>query len=351
MEKTSGLFFFCLCVILSLGVKEVQAGSGDEGQHRRRIGRIRKLFVFGDSYADTGNIRKPVGDSWKVPYGITFPGKPSGRFSDGRVMTDFLAFYMGIRTPIPYQREDLGPRVRRFGINFAYGGAGVFDTVFGFPNLTTQIDFFHQLLHQGLYTKQDIKKSLAFVSIVGNDYTTYEVRNGSIEGAPIFVGSVVREIAANIKRLSDLGFRRIAVNGLQPIGCLPDATRSSGYKNCNATSNRLATLHNGLLRLSVKQLNGNENGSRIVIFDLFDAFNSILKNPGTWKFENPLTPCCMGVTSAFTCGSVDGNGKKLYTECQEPRTALFWDGVHPTQMGWAAISSYVKSTLYDIISS
>lgn len=52
--------------------------------------RPNRLFVFGDSYADTGNIRKSLADSWKMPYGVSFPGKPSGRFSDGRIATDFL---------------------------------------------------------------------------------------------------------------------------------------------------------------------------------------------------------------------------------------------------------------------
>lgn len=49
-----------------------------------------KLFVFGDSYADTGNIGRDVSKSWKDPYGLTFPGKPAGRFSDGRVLTDYI---------------------------------------------------------------------------------------------------------------------------------------------------------------------------------------------------------------------------------------------------------------------
>lgn len=48
-----------------------------------------KLFVFGDSYADTGNWEK-FAASWKEPYGFTFPGKPAGRFSDGRVLTDYI---------------------------------------------------------------------------------------------------------------------------------------------------------------------------------------------------------------------------------------------------------------------
>lgn len=47
-----------------------------------------KLFVFGDSYVDTGNFLNSP--SYKPPYGITFPHQPSGRFSDGRVLTDYI---------------------------------------------------------------------------------------------------------------------------------------------------------------------------------------------------------------------------------------------------------------------
>ncbi|KAK8546278.1 hypothetical protein V6N13_067504 [Hibiscus sabdariffa] len=50
----------------------------------------KRMFVFGDSYADTGNNRIALAAAWKYPYGITFPGKPAGRFSDGRVSTDFI---------------------------------------------------------------------------------------------------------------------------------------------------------------------------------------------------------------------------------------------------------------------
>ncbi|KAL5974632.1 hypothetical protein ACLOJK_031302 [Asimina triloba] len=257
---------------------------------------------------------------------------------------------MGIRSPIPYQWKDLGPKVRRFGMNFAYGGAGVFDTSYSVPNVTTQIDSFQQLLQQGLYTKQDLQCSLAFVSIVGNDYIIYLDRNGSIQGLPNFVGSVVTKLASDLKRLSDLGLKRIAVNGLEPAGCLPLVTQLSGYRKCNETRNQLAILHNSLLQNAVAQFNANGNGSRIVIFDLFAAFNSILQNPGIWKFEDPLTPCCKGITRADSCGSVDGNGTKLYTVCQKPDAAFFWDEVHPSQMGWAAISSFLKTTLYNISS-
>lgn len=55
------------------------------------------LFVFGDSYVDTGNYRiNQAGSSWKNPYGETFPGKPAGRFSDGRVLTDYIGMPLSL---------------------------------------------------------------------------------------------------------------------------------------------------------------------------------------------------------------------------------------------------------------
>ncbi|KAK4271605.1 hypothetical protein QN277_020278 [Acacia crassicarpa] len=63
-----------------------------EARHHSRHPKVslKKLFVFGDSYADTGNIRRGLSKVWKEPYGTTFPGKPAGRFSDGRVLTDYI---------------------------------------------------------------------------------------------------------------------------------------------------------------------------------------------------------------------------------------------------------------------
>ncbi len=51
------------------------------------------FFAFGDSYADTGNSPKSgpnEGTGWLYPYGITWPQYPDGRFSDGKVESDFF---------------------------------------------------------------------------------------------------------------------------------------------------------------------------------------------------------------------------------------------------------------------
>lgn len=67
-----------------------EAGKDDVGGRN-----VKLLFAFGDSYADTGNLQSDS-VSWKSPYGLTFPGEPSGRFSDGRVLTDYIGMFMHI---------------------------------------------------------------------------------------------------------------------------------------------------------------------------------------------------------------------------------------------------------------
>lgn len=63
------------------------------------------------------------------------------------------------------------------GVNFAYGGTGVFDTTVSAPNLTTQIDLFQSLVSRGIFS--NITNSVALVSVAGNDYTTFQARNGT----------------------------------------------------------------------------------------------------------------------------------------------------------------------------
>lgn len=49
------------------------------------------VFNFGDSNSDTGELAAGLGFQLPPPYGQTYFKTPSGRFSDGRLMTDFLS--------------------------------------------------------------------------------------------------------------------------------------------------------------------------------------------------------------------------------------------------------------------
>ena len=86
----------CVINLIIAGEPVVQARLAHHHHHRLFNFLPSKLFVFGDSYADTGNNKKSEANSWKYPYGITFPGKPAGRYSDGRVLTDFLGVSLSL---------------------------------------------------------------------------------------------------------------------------------------------------------------------------------------------------------------------------------------------------------------
>lgn len=67
----------------------------------------------------------------------------------------------------------------RYGVNFAYGGTGVFDTLVPEPNMTTQIDFFQKLMANSVYTKADVQSSLFLLSLAGNDYGAFLANGGT----------------------------------------------------------------------------------------------------------------------------------------------------------------------------
>ncbi|KAG2311360.1 hypothetical protein Bca52824_022917 [Brassica carinata] len=331
--------FFSILLISSLifgEINGVESSSSNHHHHRHHHPHLsgpKKLFVFGDSYADTGNIKKPHAASWKVPYGNTFPGKPSGRFSDGRVSTDYLARLFGIKTPFAYLWKDyVGKDRLRYGMNFAYGGTGVFNTKSTSPNMTIQINLFEQLLGD-IYSQSD-SSSLALVSIAGNDYSNYLALNRSIAALPIFIKQVVDQTELNLRRIHALGVKNIAIPSLQPLGCLPRYTSSQG---CNETFNALVKYHNSLLEKVVGKLNNETNHSTFAIIDFYNAFLTVFKNkgvnPGDKSFETPLKPC-------FAKAVVG-----MWMRRVQLMSAFFWDGLHPTQEGWKSVYSVLGKVL------
>ncbi|XP_022133147.1 GDSL esterase/lipase At5g03610-like [Momordica charantia] len=122
MESTK-LFFPLLFISLMAG-----QGLGGHYSIHKHFEATNKLFVFGDSYVDTSN--EISNDSFiKYPYGIIFLGKPDGRNSDGYVLTDYFASFLNLESSIPYMQlyDVVNPELLD-GVNFAFGGTGVFDT-------------------------------------------------------------------------------------------------------------------------------------------------------------------------------------------------------------------------------
>ncbi|KAL6129377.1 hypothetical protein ACLB2K_072728 [Fragaria x ananassa] len=266
------------------------------------------------------------------------------------------ASFLHIRSPVPYKWRN---RVKKSklgdGMNFADGGTGVFETLVSAPNMTTQIHFLQQLVEEKLYAKSDLDSSIALVSVAGNDYAAYFLKGNHSQDLPAVSTSIVNQLVVNIKCINDLGVKKILVTAIEPMGCLPAVTSIFySYQNCSETKNAGSRFHNQILHQKVEELKKNQTtkASTIVILDLYNAFLSAIqqqKHPeqgNSTTRENPLMPCCVGVSSEYSCGSVDErSGANKYTVCSNPGRSFFWDQEHPSQNGWRAVYSAIKSSL------
>lgn len=90
--------------------------------------KVPALIVFGDSSVDAGNNNQipTIARSNFQPYGRDFKGgKATGRFSNGRIATDFISEALGLKPIIPayldpaYNISDFAT-----GVTFASAGTG-----------------------------------------------------------------------------------------------------------------------------------------------------------------------------------------------------------------------------------
>ncbi|KAG6526378.1 GDSL esterase/lipase At5g03610-like [Zingiber officinale] len=341
MAKAAKAFFFVISLFFLL--KGIESGYDDNTS--------KKLFVFGDSYADTGNLGRVLGRnarSWFEPYGMTFPKKPTGRYSDGRVLSDYVASFMQSKSPIPYKIRRYGPTLLPYGMNFAVSGSGIFDTGNFQSNLSTQIDHLQSQIDAGVYSNASIRSSTALVVVSGNDYGHFgEQDPNSWLHIHEFIRKLFAQFKVDLLRLQEIGVPKVMVTNLHPIECTPMQTRPSNYTLCSQNISRIAYEHNHAMNKLVLDLRrSNNSNTDFLILNVNKAFLSILHQVrGSTKMKYPLLPCCESSSEKTLCGSLDDKGQKLYSVCQQPEEHFYWDSLHPTQAGWAAAFEYLKPTI------
>ncbi|KAK0595575.1 hypothetical protein LWI29_008015 [Acer saccharum] len=287
------------------------------------------LFIFGDSFLDAGNnnyINTTTLDQANFwPYGQTFFRFPTGRFSDGRLISDFIAEYAKLPLIPPF----LQPGAQRYynGVNFASAGAGALVETFqgDVISLKTQLSYYKKVecwLREKLgndEAKLIISRAVYLFSIGANDYTSpfltnnFTLLNSSSHSE--YVGIVIGNLTTVIKEIHESGGRKFAFTNLPTLGCLPALRiiRTEDNGRCLKKVSSLAKLHNKALSKLLFDLNKQLKGFKYSIFDMNRRLRERMNHPSKYGFKEGETACCGTgeFRGVFSCG-----GKRLVKEFQ-----------------------------------
>ncbi|KAI6700338.1 hypothetical protein NL676_014662 [Syzygium grande] len=235
-----------LHIILFASLASLFVSTGCANQSRKDVA----LFIFGDSINDAGtnNYINTTADFRAnfPPYGETFFHHPTGRFSDGRLIADFIAEHAKLPLIPPYLQKQDGEHMG--GANFASAGAGALvDTYKGFV-----VDFKMQLKQL-----RQLKKKLR--------------KKGGIHFRGGLRGEVIGNITTVLKGIYKVGGRKFAVIGIGPLGCVPGVRALTRNGSCSGEANKLAKLHNTALTSILTKLETQLQGFEYSYFDLYTS--------------------------------------------------------------------------------
>lgn len=308
--------------------------------------RPRALFVFGDSLVDSGNNNylATIARADMNPYGIDYPTRqPTGRFSNGLNIPDFISQKLGAEPVLPYLNPAIGANNSLLrGANFASAGVGILnDTGIQFTvilRMPLQLELFREYQNRVAAiigrdaTNSLVNNGLVSITLGGNDYVNnYYLVPVSARSLQYNIEDYTRFIVSEYKkilvRLYELGGRRIMVAALGPLGCAPSqrALRTANGE-CDPTLQRASALFNSDLAAVLSQLNAQFGATVYTFADSFKMNMNLITNPTAFGFVTSQVACCGQ-------GRFNGIGtcNPLSNLCSNRKTYVFWDAFHPTE--------------------
>ncbi|KAL5731962.1 acetylajmaline esterase [Ranunculus cassubicifolius] len=338
-------------------------------QYNRVFACYTSIFSFGDSLADTGNLRYI--EEYKhqydySPYGKTFFGHPTGRCSDGRLVIDFIAQGLGLPLIPPYH----GDSNRDFsqGVNFAVTGATAIESAFFEErgmNLATnaslgvQLGWFKDLLSSLCNSTSScsgiLRNSLFLVGeIGGNDYNYPFFQGKDIHDIPSLVPKVINTMSSAITALIEQGAKTLMVPGNLPIGCsaayltIYQSENKADYdpsNGCLIWLNEFAQYHNQLLQNELDRLRELHPHATIIYVDYYNVAMELYNSPRKLGFKNTVSACCGG-EGPYNYNAPVKCGLNVSRSCDDVSSYVSWDGVHLTEATYKWIATGILKGTY-----
>ncbi|CAD6263354.1 unnamed protein product [Miscanthus lutarioriparius] len=285
--------------------------------------RVTALIVFGDSTVDAGNnndIPTAVRSNFP-PYGRDFPfppGRATGRFSNGRVATDFYSEALGLgRAFVPaYLDPDYGIGDMAIGVCFASAGSGLdvaTSRVFRVIPLWKKLDMF-----------REYKSRLA-------DHLGAAEAHAVVAGAVYAVSIGTNDFIENYFALTTTRFLEFTL--AEYTDYLVGLAR--GF---------LAELYG----LGARKLGGELPGAEIRVAEVYGFFEDMVRDPGRHGFARADVGCCGTGTyeMGYACGAWAAAAPAGTGTCPDADSYVFWDAVHPTERASRLVADHLINTTF-----
>ncbi|KAA0059367.1 GDSL esterase/lipase 5-like [Cucumis melo var. makuwa] len=315
------------------------------------------FFVFGDSFVDPGNNNFiNTTESFRAnftPYGQTFFKSPTGRFSDGRIVPDFIAEYANL----PLIQAYLDPHNKLYihGANFASGGAGVLvETHRGLAiGIETQLRYFKKVERSMRKKLGDSRaynlfsNSVYFFHVGGNDYKV-PFESSSVHetySETEHVHMVIGNLSAVLEEIYKKGGRKFAFVAIPPLGCLPNTRllKKEGDGSCWDEVSALAVLHNKLFPIALQKFADKFPGFKYTVADMYTMLQNRIDNPSKYGLKEGKKACCGSgkLRGIYSCGGM--RGVKEFELCENPNEYLFFDSYHPNERAYEQFAKLMWS--------
>ncbi|KAL2475134.1 GDSL esterase/lipase [Abeliophyllum distichum] len=278
------------------------------------------LFLMGDSLFDNGNnnLLVTTAKANYPPYGIDYPYGPTGRFSNGRNIADFLGEFLGFDKPISPFVTAKGLKILK-GVNYASGGAGILD-----ESGRQQGDRFS--LNRQLQNHRTTILRLALL-LGSMDQAKEHLRKCLLYTQQQFADFLIQKYSQQLRTLYNYEARKIAIFGVGLIGCLPRVLAMYPPTNgstCVDSINGAVQLFNNMLKSLVDDLNNDLPNAKFIYINTTSISSG---DPSALGIKVANASCCI-VSRTITKGLCTP-GK---VPCSNRREYIFYDDFHPVEI-------------------
>ncbi|KAG2241430.1 hypothetical protein Bca52824_096588 [Brassica carinata] len=318
---------------------------------------FKSIISFGDSTADTGNLiglsdPDDLPAAAFPPYGETFFHHPTGRFSNGRLIIDFIAEFLGL----PFVPPFMDLKMQTLRRELIHG-----------VQLQSFKDAMPSLCGSPSDCRNMIKMLILMGEIGGNDYNYPLFLGKPTEEIRELVPLVVSTISSAITELISMGGKTFLVPGQFPLGC--STTYLQSYNTSNAEEydstgclkwlNEFGKNQGDQLLAELKKLQKLYPHVNIIYADYYNILLRFIQEPAKYV-SNPIkctnrvlkqtltfAPCC-GTRGSYSSLFGKTFGLKGLKCCNDPSKYVDWDSAHMTEAAYRLMAEGVLKGPYAI---